>query len=240
MSALARVSLPTTSGRTSPAPKIPHRCGVARSSHARLPRRSSRVVSLATTRDETPDGDGEEATPKRPTLREASEKFSEDFWDEVGKSRGGVPMLRRMNEQLDEERDAMRRGDADPSQASSTAPAADDVPSPSPGAQEATESIDPHPEGFWRRCTIGGLLIAAVFWWWGLSGMHWPTARWVATHPNALLWSDELGWSVAKEVALRLGAPLLRCVVAWCAMRSHWRVMAAIGAAAFACPVADV
>jgi len=194
MSALARVSLPTTSGRTSPAPKLPHRCGVARSSHARLPRRSSRVVSLATTRDETPDGDGEEATPKRPTLREASEKFSEDFWDEVGKSRGGVPMLRRMNEQLDVERDAMMRGDADPSQASSTAPAADDVPSPSPGAQDATASIDPHPEGFWRRCTIGGLLIAAVFWWWGLSGMHWPTARWVATHPNALLWSDELGW----------------------------------------------
>ena len=70
--------------------------------------------------------------------------------------------------------------------------------------------------------------------------MHWPTTRWVATHPNALLWSDELGWSVAKEVAMRLGAPLLRSVVAWCAMRSHWRVMAAIGAAAFACPVADV
>ena len=139
-------------------------------------------------------------------------------------------MLRRMNEQLDEERDALMRGDADPSRASSTT---GDTPSTDPDARDAstteTEDVARQSEGFWTRCTVGGLLIAVVFWWWGLTGMHWPTVRWVLAHPNALLWSGDLGWSVAREVGLRLGASALRCGVAWCAMRSHWRVTFALG-----------
>ena len=243
MSALARASTrASTSGRSSPAPIPPPRRAHG---NARLPRRSTasssstRSVALAAARDESPIRDGDDAAPKTPTLREASKKFSEDFWDEVGKSRGGVPMLRRVNEQLDEERDALMRGDADPSRASSTT---GDTPSTDPDARDAstttTEAVARQPEGFWTRCTVGGLLIAVVFWWWGLTGMHWPTVRWVLAHPNALLWSGDLGWSVAREVGLRLGASALRCGVAWCAMRSHWRVMFALGVFASACPTA--
>ena len=76
-------------------------------------------------------------------------------------------MLRRVNEQLDEERDALMRGDADPSRASSTT---GDTPSTDPDARDAstttTEDIARQLEGFWTRCTVGGLLIAVVFWWW--------------------------------------------------------------------------
>ena len=84
-----------------------------------------------------------------------------------------------------------------------------------------------------------GLVLGLVMLTWALSTTHWPTVRWLARHPNALLHSPELGWSVAEEAARRLAAPALRFITAWCAVRSHWRATLAAFVASVVVPVAE-
>lgn len=206
------------------------------------------------------------------TFAEARQKFSEQFWDEIEKNPGGVPFLRRMNDDLAtmNDKDDLQRtlGEATNDAPTTETPdlivgghgsagaAADDgtaeTPSPTAeddeggggsggGGEEEGKQKDEEQKkvGFWQRCTLGGLALGVWMATWGLSSVHWPTVWWVAQRPHALAWSQELGWTVMREVFLRLGASVLRLMSAWFAVRSTWWATFACGFASAVVPVAE-
>ena len=183
-----------------------------------------------------PRGDDDADEPPAPTFRDARRKFAEDFWEEVGTDRGGVPFMRERARGSSPARADDASSVAEPSSASASSSGA---PAPSPAAASNPSDSNPRPTTFWQRCTLLGLVLGLVMLTWALSTTHWPTVRWLARHPNALLHSPELGWSVAEEAARRLAAPALRFITAWCAVRSHWRVTLAAFVASVVVPVAE-
>ena len=186
------------------------------------------------------DGDGEEGREREPTLAEATEKFTATFWDEIEKNPGGVPFLRKMNQESQQP-----AADASSSAARTTSGVAFVPPETEPEVTVEVKVLSKDDGGggkrlgFWQRCTVIGLAIGLWMGYWGLSSVHWPTVWWVAQRPNALAWSPELGWSIIREVALRLGAPILRIATAWFAVRSTWPAMWACGIASAIVPIAE-
>ena len=149
------------------------------------------------------------------TLEEAKAQFSKQFWDAMDKNRGGVPFLRRMNEDLDLAKTKTMSEDnndsaANPTKKTSssatdtgagTTPSTPTAAPPAPAYETATTTtVGEGGEGtqkqkqkqhqqqlsFWQRCTLIGLVIGLWMGWWGLSTVHWPTVVWVSQRPHAL------------------------------------------------------
>ena len=213
------------------APSVAPASRVSSTARRRRPRATGRGRALILTRaaegDRARDPARDEDSRARadtPTFDEARRKFSRDFWEGVGDDRGGVLSLRG-------------RPDPDaraPTEDAAASPASPASPSPDPASVPSSSPT------FWQRCTLAGLVIGAWMFAWALASTHWPTLGWIARHPGALAWSPELGWSVLAELTRRLAAPALRYLTAWCAVRSHWRVMwASALASAAVVPVAE-
>ncbi|EEH57488.1 uncharacterized protein MICPUCDRAFT_58444 [Micromonas pusilla CCMP1545] len=189
------------------------------------------------------DGAGE------PTMADARRKFSETFWAGIEKNRGGVPWLRPREEE-DETRgdvpddfattaaEANAREKKTKTKTTTTTTTTISAASSSATSDEeqGEKGEGEEPETFWRRCTLLGLAIGAWMITWGLRSTHYPTLKWLLANLGACAWDPELGWSVASEVARRLGAPALRVATGWLAMRSRWRGAAACGALSFVVP----
>ena len=211
-----------------------------RAARARAPPRAPAPGTTTTPRLRAyappPRGDDDADEPPTPTFRDARRKFAEDFWEEVGTDRGGVPFMRERARGSSPARADDASSVAEPSSASASASARAGA---GAGGLSNPSDSNPRPTTFWQRCTLLGLVLGLVMLTWALSTTHWPTVRWLARHPNALLHSPELGWSVAEEAARRLAAPALRFITAWCAVRSHWRATLAAFVASVVVPVAE-
>ena len=188
-----------------------------RSSHVQW--RASREKSA-----DSSSSDDRTATPSdnTPSFAEARQKFASDFWNEVGENQGGVPFLK--------ERKGLREGDETGVQGDSTGDGKE-------GKKTEHEKSNLSPSsGFWSKCTVIGFVLFIWFGMWGLSTVHWPTVAWTIKNPNALAWSNELGWSVINELSKRLGAPILRLITSWCALRSNWKTGFTAGFLSFVVP----
>jgi len=92
------------------------------------------------------------------TFAAAKQKFSETFWEEVGNNPGGVPFLRKMNEDgppvpSNEPTRGHGQNTADPSTS------ADDVNAGASTSASSSAVGKTLKLSFWQQCTLGGLVV---------------------------------------------------------------------------------
>ena len=159
------------------------------------------------------DEDGDEAR----RLEAKKKEFWRVFWLTLDEQRGKAPFMKRRSASVAAAVDA--DVGAEDKNAKTTA-MRDDV----------AAASDRSGDGFWARCTIGGLVLAILMGLSAYSLTHWPTVAYVATHPGVFIFNPTSVDAAARvdvvlEIIRRLAKPAVRFAATWCALRSSWRAM---------------
>lgn len=159
------------------------------------------------------DDDGDDAR-RAEDIDAKKKEFWRVFWSTLDEQRGKAPF--------------MKRGRVSAGVDGVASPSTRTTPTTTEARVEV--AVPELGEGFWERCTIGGLVLAILMGLSAYSLTHWPTVAYAATHPSVFMFNPASADAAAQvdvvlEIIRRLAKPAVRFAATWCALRSRWRAM---------------